>query len=108
MGELRVDISSTYRRQYRKLKTEALKDDADGCFDDLVVLVTMRRSGQGTSDDARNIIRDGRIKVIQRFAKKRPQRFEATFAPDGRIVWSVDSDTLRLIYIGTHKVLDMN
>ena len=97
-----VSFTSTFRRQYKKL-TSADKELADAAIENLVALVNI---ADPTSDEARRLGVSLRTKVIQKFRKKRPKRMEATFAPDGRIVWVLDGDLLRLIYIGPHSVLN--
>ncbi|WP_426624460.1 hypothetical protein ACPPVW_18205 [Leifsonia sp. McL0607] len=100
-----VAVSTAYERQFKKLKTDQLKQDARQCRRDIYECLTLQRDS-GDQERIKEIIRDRRLKPIQRFRKKVPKRWEATFAPDGRIVWSYDGQTFALIYIGNHSVLD--
>ncbi|MDR1188482.1 MAG: hypothetical protein LBK95_13685 [Bifidobacteriaceae bacterium] len=108
MSDIQVAASAAYKRQFRKLKSPSLKAAAQRCAEDIYELVALRRSGAGHATTAETIIRRRRIKAIQRFRHLTPKRFEATFAPDGRIVWAVSGNRLEFIYLGTHAVLDQD
>lgn len=99
--EIRPDYSSAFPRQYKKLRATD-QDLADAAIRDLVRLVNIPPN----SEEAKSLARDRRVKVIQRFKKKKPKRMEATFAPDGRIVWALHPKIIYFIYIGNHSVLD--
>ncbi len=89
-------------RQYGKL-SDTDKQLADEAIRRLTAFVNL---GDLNSEQAKDLARNLRVKVIQLFKSKRPRRMEATFAPDGRVVWALDDNILRFIYIGNHSVLD--
>lgn len=103
----KVAVSEAYKRQFGKLKTEILKEEARKCRRDIYEMLTLQQE-QGNTDRVREIVVKRRLKPIQRFKNEKPSRWEATFAPDGRIVFAVDRSavTLYFIYIGNHSVLD--
>ena len=105
--DLKVAVSATYERQFAKLKSEELKEGARKCRRELYEMLTLQRAKQSPGR-VKEIIMKRRVKPIQKFKKASPKRWEATFAPDGRIVWTFDGSTLSLLYIGNHSVLDKN
>lgn len=100
---LKLDFTSAFDRQYKKF-SDSDKDIIDAAIRDLTKLVNMNPN----TEEAKELAVALRTKVIQRFRGETPKRMEATFAPDGRIVWSIDRKArlLRFIYIGNHSVLD--
>lgn len=108
MADIQISLSAIYERQFRKLKSDDLRTRALEAQRDIYRLLELQVSGEGADAEARQIATKRRIKVIQRFRKITPKRFEATFAPDGRIAWSFDGATLAFLLIGTHRVLDMD
>ena len=108
MAEIQIALSAVYQRQFRKLKTDDLRRQALEAQRDILLLLQLQAAGIGNEGESRSIATRRRIKVIQRFKKITPKRFEATFAPDGRIAWSYDGTTLAFLLIGTHKVLDLD
>lgn len=89
-------------RQYGKL-SDADKQLADDAIRNLTTFANME---DRDSEAAKKLARNLRVKVIRRFRSKRPRRMEATFAPDGRVVWALDGDVLRFMDIRNHSVLD--
>lgn len=87
----------------RTQHNEGDKTLADGAFRDLVKLVNL---DEPNNEEAKQLARDRRVEIIQRFMVERPRRMEATFAPDGRIVWMADKPFIYFLYIGNHSVLD--
>ena len=108
MADIQISLSAIYERQFKKLKTEALKVQALEAQRDIYRLLQLQAGGEGNEAEARQIATKRRIKIIQRFKRVTPKRFEATFAPDGRIAWSFDGTTLAFLLIGTHRVLYMD
>lgn len=104
MAELRFrpEPSSAFIRQYGKLP-DSDKQLADAAIRNLTAFVNME---DPNSEGAKQLARNLRVKIIQRFKSKRPRRMEATFSPDGRVVWALDGNVLRFIYLGNHSVLD--
>ncbi|GEP28848.1 MULTISPECIES: hypothetical protein [Cryobacterium] len=108
MAEIQIALSTIYQRQFRKLKSDDLRKQALEAQRDILHLLQLQAAGKGSESESRSIATRRRIKVIQRFKSISPKRFEATFAPDGRLAWSFDGTTLAFLLIGTHKVLDMD
>lgn len=100
--QYKPDFTTIFGRQYGKL-TDDDKALADTAIKNLTAYVNAE---DRKSEEMERIGQDLRVKVITRFKKQRPRRMEATFAYDGRIVWALDGDLLRFIYIGPHSVLD--
>lgn len=72
------------------------------------ILEMIQAQVRGDSDRFRELNSQLRVKKINRFKGRKPPLMEASWSGDGRIVWSIETSGMNLLYIhvGGHEVLE--